>query len=139
MRIDEQQPWINNYWLDGIHIAHDDYYHVPVQIGEGLYLNSLDRRRFQVVDIWYSDDKHGRSASGVTSSSRRSSALRVMFCEPHFPITLHRSCKNDRKISLVAVIGLQVTRQPALRSEAIRAPSTRRAWGEHDLSYQRPS
>lgn len=59
MRIEEQQPWINNYWLDGDHIGQDDYYHVPVQIGEGLFIRALEGKRFRVVDIWYSDDKHG--------------------------------------------------------------------------------
>lgn len=59
MRIEEQQPWINNYWLDGVHIGQDDYYHVPVQIGEGLFIRALEGKRFRVVDIWYSDDKHG--------------------------------------------------------------------------------
>ena len=59
MRIEDQQPWINNYWLNDVHVGQDDYYHVPVQIGEGLLISALGRRRFRVIDIWYSDDKHG--------------------------------------------------------------------------------
>jgi hypothetical protein len=59
MRIEDQQTRINNYWLDDIHIGHDDDYHVPVQVGEGLFISALGRRRFRVMDIWYNGKKHG--------------------------------------------------------------------------------
>jgi len=59
MRIEEQQPWINNYWLVNIHIGQDDDYHVPVQVGEGLFISALGRRRFRVMDIWYNGKKRG--------------------------------------------------------------------------------
>jgi len=56
MRIEDAQPWTNNYWLDGEHIGQDEYYHVPAQVGEGVYVKGLGNRRFRVLDIWWSDD-----------------------------------------------------------------------------------
>jgi hypothetical protein len=32
MRIEEAQPWTNNYWLNGEHIGQGEYYHVPAQV-----------------------------------------------------------------------------------------------------------
>jgi hypothetical protein len=59
MLTDDQQPWTNTYWVDDKYGWQDDYYHVPLERGDGILVSKQGGRRFRVVDIWYSDDRHG--------------------------------------------------------------------------------
>jgi len=60
MRTEDAYPWINHYWVDGEWAWQDDTYHWPVQKGDGMIVARQGYRRFRVVDVWYSDDNHGR-------------------------------------------------------------------------------
>lgn len=59
MRVEDQHPWTNTYWVDGELGWQDEYYHVPLARGDGLLEAGHGYRRFRVVDVWYSNDKHG--------------------------------------------------------------------------------
>jgi len=52
-------PWFTTFHCDGELPWQTEYYEVPLQIGEGFLDASSNYRRFRVVDIWYSTDKHG--------------------------------------------------------------------------------
>lgn len=64
VRIEDQQPWINNYWVAGELSWQDEYYHVPLEKGDGILVARQGYRRFRVVDLWYSDDGHGHFDAG---------------------------------------------------------------------------
>lgn len=59
MKIEDAQPWTNHYWVDGEWAWQDEYYHWPVQKGDGMVVAQQGYKRFRVVDVWYSDDHHG--------------------------------------------------------------------------------
>jgi hypothetical protein len=64
MSIDDEQPWINSYWLDGINVGQDEHLPVPVSKGDALSLQILGNRRFRVIDVWFSDDSGGPLGMG---------------------------------------------------------------------------
>ena len=57
-------------WLTTFHCADLDpwqaehYDAPPLRIGEGFIDAQTENRRFRVVDIWYSNDKHGHFGWG---------------------------------------------------------------------------
>lgn len=54
-------PWTTEYHVDGElpWQEPEGAYEVPLRIGEGFYDYLTTKRRYRVVDIWYSTDKHG--------------------------------------------------------------------------------
>lgn len=59
-RFDDQQPWINTYYVEGAVVYQEEREHVPLEIGQGFIDARQDYHRFRVVDIWLSTDSHGR-------------------------------------------------------------------------------
>lgn len=59
VRVEDQHPWINTYWVEGELPWQDEHYHVPVSVGDGMLVPGQAYRRFRVVDVWYSSEKHG--------------------------------------------------------------------------------
>lgn len=52
-------PWdLNTYHCDGELPWQDENYGVPLQVGDGFIDASHDYRRFRVIDIWFSTDRH---------------------------------------------------------------------------------
>ncbi len=64
MSIEDEQPWINTYWLDNNNIGQDEHLHVPVSRGDALSLQVLGNRRFREDDVWFSDDSGGSFGTG---------------------------------------------------------------------------
>lgn len=52
-------PWITTFHCDGELPWQEEHYEAPLRIGEGILIPSQHYRRFRVVDIWWSTDKHG--------------------------------------------------------------------------------
>jgi len=57
---EDQSPWTNTYYLDGVHLYQDEREHRPLEIGHGFIDARQNSRRFRVQDIWISTDSHGR-------------------------------------------------------------------------------
>ncbi|PZE24646.1 hypothetical protein [Curtobacterium sp. MCLR17_042] len=63
-RVEAHYPFTNTYWVDGRVAWQDDYYHVPLERGDGVIQPGQGGIRARVEDVWYSQDKHGYFAVG---------------------------------------------------------------------------
>lgn len=52
-------PWYTTFHRDGELPWQDEFFEMPLHIGDGILIPSLEYRRFRIVDIWWSTDKHG--------------------------------------------------------------------------------
>lgn len=52
-------PWHTTFHCGGELPWQEEHYEAPLRIGEGILMPTQNYRRFRVVDIWWSTDRHG--------------------------------------------------------------------------------